>query len=28
MARCFALLDTQVPITITPPEVKLADDLR
>lgn len=28
MARCFALLDTQVPITTTPPEVKLADDLR
>lgn len=28
LARCFALLDTQVPITITPPEVKRADDLR
>lgn len=28
LARVFALLDTAVPITITPPEVKLADDLR
>ena len=28
LARVFALLDTSVPVTITPPEVKLQNDLR
>jgi len=28
LARCFALLDTQVPVTITPPEVKQAEEQR
>ena len=28
LAKLFALLDTSVPVTITPPEVKLQNDLR
>lgn len=28
LAKLFALLDTSVPVTITPPEEKLADDLK